>query len=119
MHEMTKDLATKNITFKKEIYRSIFMYILFNDAVSSSCYIAANGRFRNKSEGTCNEAVMGEFEIKLASCFMVVYYCATLKIEAIIPPKRRLTFIGPHGVIFQKLPLFIITAVRIPNPVLF
>jgi hypothetical protein len=49
---------------------------------------------------------MAEFEIKLASCFMVVYclaYCSTLKIQATVPPKRRLTFIGLHGVIFQKL----------------
>jgi hypothetical protein len=33
-----------------------------------------------------------------------------------IPSKRRLTFNGLHGIISQKIVLFIITAVGIPNP---
>jgi hypothetical protein len=33
-----------------------------------------------------------------------------------VPPKRRLTFNGLHGVISQKIELFITTAVRTSNP---
>jgi hypothetical protein len=35
-----------------------------------------------------------------------------------VPPKRRLTLNGLHGVIFQKKALFIVTAVRTSNPTL-
>jgi hypothetical protein len=68
------------------------------------------------------KAVVAEFEIKLTSSFMVVYYlayCATLKMEAIVAPKHHFTFIRPHGVILQKLQLFTMRAVRISDPVLF
>jgi hypothetical protein len=43
---MTNDIAIENITYKK-IRRIIFIYILFNDAVNSSGYMAANGRYSN------------------------------------------------------------------------
>jgi hypothetical protein len=33
-----------------------------------------------------------------------------------VPPKRRLTLNGLHGVIFQKMVLFITTSVRTSNP---
>jgi hypothetical protein len=36
-----------------------------------------------------------------------------------VPPKRRLTFNGLHGVISQKIVLFITTAVRTSNPAQF
>jgi hypothetical protein len=36
-----------------------------------------------------------------------------------VPPKLRLTFNGPHGVISQKIVLFISTAVRTSNPTTF
>jgi hypothetical protein len=32
------------------------------------------------------------------------------------PPKRRVTFNGLHGILFQKIELFIITAERTSNP---
>jgi hypothetical protein len=34
-----------------------------------------------------------------------------------VPPKRRLTFNGLHGVISHKIELFITTAVRTSNPI--
>jgi hypothetical protein len=40
-----------------------------------------------------------------------------LKIEVYFPPKRRLTFNGLHGVISQKVVLFITIAVRTSNPI--
>jgi hypothetical protein len=42
-------------------------------------------------------------------------YSSTLKMEAICSPKRRLTFNGQHGVISQKIVLFITTAVKTSN----
>jgi hypothetical protein len=36
--------------------------------------------------------------------------------ESDVLPKRRLTFNGLHGVIFQKMVLFITTAVTTSNP---
>jgi hypothetical protein len=49
----------------------------------------------------------------LVSCLA---YSSSLKMNATCPPKRRLTFDELHGVIFQKIKLFITTAVRISNP---
>jgi hypothetical protein len=42
----------------------------------------------------------------LATCFTLVSflaYSSTLKTEAVVPPKLRLTFNGLHGVISQKI----------------
>jgi hypothetical protein len=39
--------------------------------------------------------------------------------EAIFPPKPRLKLSGLHGVISQKMILFITTAVKTSNPALF
>jgi hypothetical protein len=43
-------------------------------------------------------------------------YSSTLKRERHVDPKRRLVFNGVHGIIFQKIELFITTAVRTSNP---
>jgi hypothetical protein len=53
-----------------------------------------------------------------ASGFLFLAYSSTLKMEATVPPKRRLTFNGLHGVIFQKIEHFITTAVRTSGPAL-
>jgi hypothetical protein len=55
----------------------------------------------------------------VAACFMLVYcltHSSNPMIERYVPPKRRLTYTGLHGVIFQNIELFIVTAVRISNP---
>jgi hypothetical protein len=39
-------------------------------------------------------------------------YSSTLKMEATLPPKRQFAFNGLHGVITQKIELFITTGVR-------
>jgi hypothetical protein len=56
--------------------------------------------------------------LDLPPAFMLVssLVYSTLKLEAIFPPKRRLTFNGLHDVISQKIVIFITTAVRTSNP---
>jgi hypothetical protein len=39
-----------------------------------------------------------------------------MKATCSVPPKRRLTFNGLHGVIAQKIQIFITTGVRTSNP---
>jgi hypothetical protein len=51
----------------------------------------------------------------LVSCFA---YSSTLKIEATFPLRSRLTFNELHGIISQKIEIFIATALRPPNPAL-
>jgi hypothetical protein len=56
-----------------------------------------------------------------AACFHAVSrlaYFSTLKMEAMIFPKRLLTFNGLQGVIFQKIGI-ITTDVRFSNPTNF
>jgi hypothetical protein len=49
-----------------------------------------------------------------------LFWCITLKVnksaKRYVPPKGRLAFTGLHGVISQKIELFITTAVRTSNP---
>jgi hypothetical protein len=45
-------------------------------------------------------------EENIASIFRVEY----------VPPKRRLTFNGIHGIVAQEIVMFIATAVRTSNP---
>jgi hypothetical protein len=52
-----------------------------------------------------------------ASQRFLLVHSSALKMEVTVPPKFRFTFIGVHGVISQKPQFFIITAVRISNPV--
>jgi hypothetical protein len=54
-----------------------------------------------------------EPDLTLVSCLA---YSPTLKIEASCSRKRRLTFNGIHGVMFQKVEIFIETDVRTSNP---
>jgi hypothetical protein len=56
----------------------------------------------------------------LASSFMLASclpYSSNLQMEKIPSPKSQLTFNGLHGVISQKIELFIGTAVRTSNPI--
>jgi hypothetical protein len=46
-------------------------------------------------------------------------YSSALKMGRYVLPKRRLTLNGLHGVISQKIILFITTAVKTSNPTLF
>jgi hypothetical protein len=73
MHEMTKDLASENITFEREKHRSIYIYSIFKDTISSSGYITPNDRFINELEGIGKEDVVAEFELSLqpTSCWFI------------------------------------------------
>jgi hypothetical protein len=51
--------------------------------------------------------------LTLVSCLAY----STLKMEATIPPKRRLTFNGLHGVISRKIVIFITTGERTSTPI--
>jgi hypothetical protein len=55
--------------------------------------------------------------LDLPPAFMLVSFLvySTLKMEAIFPPKRQLIFNGLHGVISQKILIFVTTAVRPSN----
>jgi hypothetical protein len=51
--------------------------------------------------------------------FLAELILSTLKMEQYVPPKRRLTLNGLHGVISQKIVLFTTTTVRTSNPTNF
>jgi hypothetical protein len=51
----------------------------------------------------------------LSRWFLAELILSTLKMGRYVPPKRRLTLNGLHGVISQKIALFITTAVRTSN----
>jgi hypothetical protein len=56
--------------------------------------------------------------VLLAACFMSVScmaYSSTCRWRRHVPPKRRLTFNGPRGVISHRIELFLTTAVRTSN----
>jgi hypothetical protein len=46
----------------------------------------------------------------------MLVYSSILTMEANVPPKHRLTFNELHGVISQKIELFIATTLRTTNP---
>jgi hypothetical protein len=67
----------------------------------------------NKAQAQLSEEHINSI---LSSAFRLLVYClaysSTVKMEAIPHLKRRLTFNGLHGMLSQKIELFIIKAVR-------
>jgi hypothetical protein len=96
-HTLKHNSASRSIlTMKSYVFRDI----------TSCSPVKVNRRFG------------GTHRLYLPPDFMLVScsaYFSALKMEA-VPPKRRLTLNGLHGVISQKVVLFITTAVRTSKP---
>jgi hypothetical protein len=69
-------------------------------------HVASIFRVEEQAEQETSVKAGGKQRVFSSAC------SSTLKWMRYVPPKRRLTFNGIHGVISQKVGLFITTAVR-------